>query len=92
MSRNPVLRKIFGPEGYQKFHNADLHDLWPSSHYSSDEREEDLMDGVCDIYGENRNACRVLSGILKERGRLEDLTLDEIMALKYISRKLDGRV
>jgi hypothetical protein len=42
--------------------------------------------------GENRNACRVLSGILKERGRLEDLSVDEIMVLKYISQKLDGRV
>jgi len=41
---------------------------------------------------ENRNACKVLSGIMKERGRLEDLSVDEIMALKYISRKLNSSV
>ena len=44
------------------------------------------------LMGENRNSCRVLSGILKERGRLEDLSVDEIMVLKYISQKLESRV
>jgi len=65
------------------------------TYYSSEKREEDLKDGASDIWGggaENRNACKVLSGIMKERGRLEDLSVDEIMALKYISRKLNSSV
>ena len=80
-----MLRKMFGPEGYQKFHNADFHGLCPSSHIIRAIKGRRIgWTGHVTLMGENRNACRVLSGILKERGHLEDLSLDEIMVLKYI--------
>jgi hypothetical protein len=59
---------------------------------SSDKKEEDLMDVACDTYGGEEKCMQGLSGMLKKRGRLEYLSVDEIIVLKYISQKLDGRV
>lgn len=87
MSRNPVLRKMFGPEDRQKFHNADLHGLCPSSHIIRAIRGRSIWwTGHVTFMWENRNACRFLSGIPKERGRLGDLSVDEIMVLNISHR------
>jgi len=42
--------------------------------------------------GDRRVSYRVLVGYLKERGYLEDLSIDGMILLKWIFKKWDGKV
>jgi hypothetical protein len=62
------------------------------TYYSSDKREEDLMDGACDIYVGEQKCLQSFVGNPEGKRPLVRPKRRRDNGIKYILQKLDGRV
>jgi hypothetical protein len=93
-----MLNKILRPKreevtrDLRQLHNEWLHDLYCSKHYLGHQMKNYEMDRTCGMQaGEMYSG--FLQGNLKERGHLEDLSIDQviIIILKWLLKKWYGR-